>query len=305
MTTSAAWALRTRIERGGLLVVPGAANALTARLVEEAGFEAVYLTGAGIANTYLGVPDVGLVTLSEVAAHTAALHGAVEIPIIVDADTGFGSAVNVWHTVRTLERAGASAIQLEDQTFPKRCGHFADKTVISSEEMTQKIAAACDARVDADTIIIARTDALAQFGVEDACDRGNAYRSAGADMVFVEGPTTEQEIEAIANKVDAPLLLNLVEGGRTPILPHRRVDELGFSVALHANLALLATIHATTETLAHLRADGAGQDRPLTATWEERQRVVRKPWFDALGDRYFHGDEDADRPGAKPPGSDR
>jgi 2-methylisocitrate lyase-like PEP mutase family enzyme len=278
--------LQTLVTSGRLLIVPGAANALTARLIEDAGFPAVYVTGAGIANTFLGAPDIGLLSLPQLVAHVTAMREAVDLPLIVDADTGFGNAVNVWHTVRSLERAGANAIQLEDQTFPKRCGHFAGKSVIAAGEMAQKLRAAAEARRDPGVLIIARTDALAVHGLEDACERAMLYREAGADIIFVEGPRDVAEIERVAAAVAGPKLLNLVEGGVTPWLPHARLQELGFAIALYANLALLASIRAMHDVLGHLRADGDPATRPPVASWTERQNLARKPAFDALEQRF-------------------
>lgn len=278
--------LRSLVASGRLLVVPGAANALTARLVEDAGFEAVYVTGAGIANSFLGVPDIGLLALPQIAAPVAAMREAVDVPLIVDADTGFGNAVNVWHTVCTLERAGADAIQLEDQTFPKRCGHFAGKEVIATEEMVQKVLAAVEARRDPDLLVIARTDAAAVEGIDAACARANAYRAAGADILFVEGPRSEQEIERVAATVAGPKLLNIVEGGVTPWLPHERLQELSFAIVLYANLALLAGIRAMRDVLRHLRDGGDLATRPSVAGWTDRQELVRKWVFDDLERRF-------------------
>ena len=286
--------LRSRIACGQLLVVPGAADALTARVIEEVGFEAVYVTGAGIANRFLGVPDIGLLSLPEIAAHVAAMREAVDLPLIVDADTGFGNAVNVWHTVRCLERAGADAIQIEDQSFPKRCGHFEGKRVIATEEMVQKIRAAVDARRDPDLLIVARTDAAAVHGIGAACERANAYRDAGADILFVEGPRDVDEIERVAAAIDAPKLLNIVEGGVTPQLPHERLQELGFAVVLYANLALLASLRGMRDVLRHLHDGEEPATRPPVATWTERQELVRKPTFDAL-ERRFASAADTER----------
>lgn len=278
--------LRAHISTGRLLTVPGAANALTARIIEDVGFEAVYVSGAGVANTFLGVPDIGLLSLPQLVAHVTAMREAVDLPLIVDADTGFGNAVNVWHTVRALERAGASAIQLEDQTFPKRCGHFAGKSVIPAEEMVQKVRAAVEARHDSDLLIIARTDALAVESIDAACERARLYHQAGAEIIFVEGPRDGAEIERVAAAVNAPKLINLVEGGVTPHLAPARLQELGFAIALYANLALLASIHAMRETLFHLLADGDPATRPPVATWTERQELVGKSRYDALERRF-------------------
>jgi 2-methylisocitrate lyase-like PEP mutase family enzyme len=284
MTTSKKH-LRTLLGTASILTVPGGGNALTARIIEEVGFEAAYVSGAAIANTYLGVPDIGLTTVTQVADHVAAIRDAITLPLIVDADTGFGNAVSTWHTVRVLERAGADAIQLEDQTFPKRCGHFAGKDVVSISEMIDKISAAREARTDPDLLIIARTDARAGYGFEEACRRANAYRDAGADVLFVEAPQTLDEVERITTEVPGLHVHNAVEGGVTPSVPVERLEKLGYSIVLFANIALLASIRATRNTLSHLRA-GSVEDRPPIATWDERQQLIRKPWFDALSDRH-------------------
>lgn len=277
--------LRRRITTGPLLVVPGAANALTARLVEEAGFEAVYVTGAGIANTFLGLPDIGLVTLTELTAHVAAIRDATDLPLIVDADTGFGNAVSVRRTVRDLERAGADGIQLEDQLFPKRCGHFGGKQLVGTEEMVQKIHAAVDARRDDDLVIVARTDARATEGFDAAIDRAAAYREAGADVTFVEAPQTIEEVHAVPERLACPQLVNFVEGGKTPFVPLE--DLQGYSIALFANAALQGAIKGTLQVLDGLRATGSldAVAHQLTG-WQERQRLVAKPFYDALEERY-------------------
>jgi 2-methylisocitrate lyase-like PEP mutase family enzyme len=277
--------LRLLVQSQELTVVPGAGNALTTCIIEDVGFESAYVSGAAIANLFLGSPDVGLTNLTEVATHVAAIRDACSVPLIVDADTGFGNVVNTWRTVRVLERAGADAIQLEDQSFPKRCGHFAGKSVISPEEMADKIRAAREARTDPDLLIIARTDARAEHGLGEACRRALAYHEAGADMLFVEAPESIEEVETIARELPGPLVHNVVEGGVTPPIPLARLDELGYSVALFANISLLAGIRATREILLYLRRGLAGP-RPPIATWAERQDLVRKPWFDELADRF-------------------
>lgn len=277
--------LRELIDSGRLLVVPGAANALTARVIEDCGFESVYVTGAGVANTHLAVPDIGLLTFSELLAHVAAIREAVSVPLIVDADTGFGNPINVGRTVRDLERAGANAIQIEDQTFPKRCGHFAGKGVIPAEEMITKIRAAVDARRDDGTLLIARTDARAVAGLDEACARAGAYREAGADVVFLEAPRSEAEVEVVAAKVRGPQVINLVYGGVTPMLPESRLRELGFAIALHANLPLLAGLKGIQDALRTLRAGGSPDEAQLVS-WAERQRLVRRTEFEELEARY-------------------
>ncbi len=279
--------LRERLDGDELIVLPGAANALGARIIEDVGFDAAYVTGAGVANTFLGAPDLALLSLTQMADHVAAMSAAVSIPLVVDADTGYGNAVNVRHTVRTLERAGASAIQLEDQTFPKRCGHFDGKDVIESHEMVQKIRAAVEAREDPDLLLIARTDARAVHGIEEACRRANLYRDAGADVLFVEAPLDEREIEYVARHVEGRKMINYVEGGSTPALPHERLADLGFSVALYANLALLAGVGAMQRVLAELLKTGAtAESGAQNASWDERQRLVGTPEYMALSERY-------------------
>ena len=279
-----AW-LRERIASGPLLVLPGVANALGARVVEDLGFESLYVSGAGIANTFLGAPDIGLVTLSELCMHVAAIRDAVSLPLVVDADTGFGNAVSVGHTVRALERAGADAIQLEDQVAPKKCGHFEGKAVISCDEMVQKVKAAVDARTDG-LVIVARTDARAVEGLDAALERGRAYLDAGADVIFIEAPSTEEELLSLPRRLSAPHVVNLVEGGKTPLLPVSALGE--FRIALFANLSLQASMWAMQRVLGELKEHGAITPamKDHIVDWRERQRLVRKPEFDALDDRF-------------------
>lgn len=268
------------------MLVPGAANALTARIIEDLGFEAVYLTGAGLANTAFGLPDIGLVTATELAAATSAVAEASTLPLIVDADTGFGNALNVTRTVRSLERAGADALQLEDQIFPKRCGHFAGKAVVPAAEMVAKVKAAVDARRSADLLVIARTDALAVEGLGAALDRAAAYIEAGADATFVEVPTTEAELRRIA-RLPAPQIVNLVVGGKTPLLSQQALAEMGFALVLYANAALQAAMLALREVLAALRRDGGlGAVAERLIDFAERQRLVGKAEWDAREARY-------------------
>ncbi|MBF4163288.1 isocitrate lyase/PEP mutase family protein [Nocardioides sp. CBS4Y-1] len=280
--------MREIVDSGRTVVVPGGPNALTTRMIEEEGFEASYVTGAGIANTYLGMPDIGLLSLSELAMHVQAISNVVDIPLIVDADTGFGNAMNTWHTVRTLEHAGASAIQIEDQTFPKRCGHFEGKSIVPLEEMLEKVGAAVDARSDPNLLIVARTDARATHGLADAIERGNAFRDAGADIVFVEAPQSQAEIRTIAAEVPGPKVLNLVQGGKTPEPTRAEMQELGFSIALYANLPLIVSIRAVRSALSSL-ADGSADEAGPFVSWTERQSLVRKDWFDSKSDEYARG----------------
>src|SRR6185437_2038960 len=232
--------LRRAVEARRGLLVPGAANALTARIIEDLGFEAVYLTGAGLANTGFGIPDLGLVSVSELAEATAAIAESCRLPLIVDADTGFGNPLNTVRTVRLLERAGASALQLEDQVFPKRCGHFSGKAVIPAAEMAAKVKAAVDTRRSRDLLVIARTDALAVEGIDAALDRAARYVEAGADITFVEAPRTVEDLLRIAGALPVPQVVNLVVGGRTPLLPQAELAAMGFAIVLYANAALQA-----------------------------------------------------------------
>ena len=279
--------LKHAISERRALLVPGAANALTARVIEDLGFEAIYLTGAGLANTELGVPDIGLVTLTELARATDAIAGATTLPLIVDADTGFGNAINVAHTVRILERAGAAAIQLEDQSFPKRCGHFAGKELIRAAERVGKIEAAVDARGSADCLIIARTDARAVEGLDAAISRALAYAKAGADVTFVEAPESPVELAEIPRRLAVPQVANMVVGGKTPLATQAELSSMGYGLVLYANAALQASVLAMQEVLRALRRDGslAAVSNRL-AGFAERQRLVGKPDWDALELRF-------------------
>ena len=266
---------------------PGAANALFARVIEDLGFEAVYVTGAGIANMHLGAPGIGLTSITEVAQTVSAISGAVDLPVIVDADTGFGNALNVRRTVQMLERAGAAGIQIEDQVFPKRCGHFAGKTLVPVAEMVEKIKAATDARVDDDLQIIARTDARAVEGLGRALERASRFVEAGADMTFVEAPVSEDELKRIASEIKVPQVANIVFGGRTPDPGRERLAGMGFSIVLYANAVLQAALKASFDVLGSLKETGsleAVSDR--LAGFEERQRTVKKEWWDVLEERY-------------------
>jgi methylisocitrate lyase len=286
--------LRARRLQPRLLVAPGAADAITARIIEEAGFEAVYATGAGIANASLGVPDIGLTTLSEAVSQVQRIADAVHVPVIADADTGFGGPHNVVRTVRELERAGAAAIQLEDQVFPKRCGHFEGKEVVATAEMCQKIRAARYARGDPDLVLIARTDARAVEGFSSAVERCRAYVAAGADVIFFEAPRSLEELRQLPQTIAAPLLANMVEGGQTPLLDAAELEALGFRIVLFANTALRVALKAVQEAMRTLRAEGGTRsllERMLA--WEERQRLVGLPEFEALERRFATADRDS------------
>ena len=279
--------IRALLAEPGASIVPGASNALTARLVQEAGFKMVLFTGAGFANLEFGFPDLGLTTMTEVVQQVGRLVDAVDMPVLADADTGYGNPLNVRRTVRELERAGAAAIIIEDQVFPKRCGHFDGKDVIPLAEMVGKVQAAVDARRDPDTVIIARTDARAVFGIEDAIERARAFVQAGAEVTFVEAPTDSDELAAIPRSIAVPQMANMVEGGRTPVLAVGELERLGFKLVVFANAALRASVKAMQDVLEALRRDGT-TDKVLDRMvgWDERQRLVQLPAFSALEARY-------------------
>ena len=278
---------RQALTPGAGHVMPGAANALAARVIEATGHSMLMVSGAAVANTYLGVPDIGLVSLSELAGHVGAIRDAVNIPILIDGDTGFGNAISVIHTVRVLERAGANAIMLEDQTFPKRCGHFEGKDVISKAEMVQKIKAAVDTRADDNMMILARTDSRAVEGLEAALDRARAYQEAGADFLFIEAPLSNDELAAIPRELPGIHICNMVVGGKTPLLSRQELADLGYSVIVYANVALQASMMAMQRTLQHLHDQGsiAGVEDQLMM-FKERQQMVNAEHFNALAQRY-------------------
>lgn len=261
----------------GSFILPGAYDAMSAKLIEETGFKAIYATGAGISNAQLGWADVGLTSLKEVVDIVARMADVTNIPIVVDGDTGFGNAINVIRTVKEFERAGVAAIQMEDQVSPKKCGHFNGKEVITKEEMVGKIKAALDARKDGNLAIMARTDAIAVNGVEDAIDRAFAYYEAGADIIFVEAPNTIEELRQITSSLKGiPQVINLVEGGKTPLISIKEAEEIGFKIMLCANTALRSAIKGITESLRILKEDGSQENLlPLICTWEERQSLFK------------------------------
>jgi 2-methylisocitrate lyase-like PEP mutase family enzyme len=269
------------------MLVPGAADALSARIVASLGFEAVYVTGAGVTNTLLGLPDLGFISLPELAQQTSAIREAVELPLLVDADTGFGNPLNVRHAVRVLERAGANAIQIEDQVFPKRCGHFSGKQVIPVEEMMAKIRAAVDARSSRDFLIVARTDARAELGFQAAIDRAEKWVEAGADVTFVEAPESVDEMRRIPTLLKIPQVINIVPGGKTPVVNAAELASMGFAMVLYANVALQGAIAGMQAALSELKARGLlDETSGKIATFAERQRLVQKPLFDELERKY-------------------
>jgi 2-methylisocitrate lyase-like PEP mutase family enzyme len=267
--------LKNLFQRNKLLVAPGCFDGLSARLVEEAGFEAAYLSGGAVARS-MGIPDIGLVTMSEAIERAAQVVSAIKIPIIADADTGYGNAVNLVRTVREFERIGVAAIHIEDQVTPKRCGHLDGKEVVPLAEVAQKIAAALATRTDPDFCIIARTDARAVNGMDDAIERANVFAKLGVDAIFVEAPQSEEELAEIPRRLPGvPLLVNVFKGGKTPMLPMDRLEKMGYRIAIYPSETQRAAIHAMRNALSTLKREGTTEsiDDTLT-TFKERDRVV-------------------------------
>jgi 2-methylisocitrate lyase-like PEP mutase family enzyme len=267
--------LKKLLNRKQLLVAPGCFDGLSARLVQEAGFEAAYLSGGAMARS-MGIPDIGLVTMSESIERAAQVVSAIQIPVIADADTGYGNAVNLVRSVREFERIGVAAIHIEDQITPKRCGHLDGKEVISRAEMEMKLKAALDTRTDPDFCIIARTDARGVHGLEDAIGRAQAFAKLGVDAIFVEAPQSESELAEIPKRLpDVPLLVNVFKGGKTPMLPIERLQQMGYRIAIYPSETQRAAIHAMRSALTTLKRDGTTEsiDASLT-TFKERDKVV-------------------------------
>jgi 2-methylisocitrate lyase-like PEP mutase family enzyme len=283
--------LRSRLAAPPILVAPGVYDALTAHLAERAGFSAVYVSGAAIAYTRLGRPDIGLVAMSEVADTIALIRDRVASHLIVDADTGYGNALNVARTVRLFERSGANAIQIEDQALPKRCGHLDDKTLVPAQEMVGKIKAALDARHSRETLVIARTDAIAVEGFEQAIARAVAYRDAGADVLFVEAPKTRDELKRISPALKGvPLMANMVEGGKTPPLKAVELEALGFSLVIFPGGIVRAVAHTAAEFYASLAANGTSEPfRNRMYDFDGLNDVIGTPAMIELGKKYEDG----------------
>ncbi len=283
--------LRQLLKRDRLLVAPGCFDGLSARLVEEAGFEAAYLSGGAVARS-MGIPDIGLVTLSETIDRAAQVVAAVKIPIIADADTGYGNAVNLVRTVREFERTGVAAIHIEDQITPKRCGHLDGKEVIPLAEMEKKLQAALATRTDADFCIIARTDARGVHGFDDAISRGRAFAGLGVDAIFVEAPQSEEELAQIPRLIPGvPILVNVFKGGKTPMLPMARLEKMGYRIAIYPSETQRAAIHAMRRALDTLKREGTTEsiDDALT-TFKERDRVVGLDDWQKIEREYLVGD---------------
>jgi len=281
--------LRARLTRPPILIAPGIYDPLTALIAERAGFAALYVSGAAIAYTRLGRPDLGLVSMSEAVETVALIRDRVGAHLVVDADTGYGNALNVERAVRLLERAGANAIQLEDQDFPKRCGHLDDKALVSAQEMVGKIKAATDARASPDTLIIARTDAVAVEGFERAIARAALYREAGADLLFIEAPRQREELARIGASMGrgTPLMANMVEGGKTPMLPSSELEALGFALVIFPGAIVRALAKAAEEFYGSLKAHGSTEAfRPRMFDFDALNRLIGTPEMLARGKRY-------------------
>ena len=281
--------LRKRLSRKPILLAPGVYDALTASLATGAGAEAVYLSGAAIAYTRLGRPDIGLVSMTEVADTIALIRDRVATPLIVDADNGYGNALNMQRTVRLFERSGANALQIEDQSYPKRCGHLADKRLIPPEEMVGKVKAAVDARASRDTLIIARTDAIAVEGFQAAINRAGLYAEAGADALFVEAPGSKAELSTLVKALDLglPLMANMVEGGKTPVLSAAELEALGFALVIFPGGIVRAIAHAARDFYETLARDGTSAAfRNRMFDFDALNKIIGTPEMLALGKSY-------------------
>ena len=278
--------LRSLINGSGIVVAPGAFDGLSARLVEQAGFSAVYASGGAIARS-TGVPDIGLLTPDEIERRLGQMVEAVTVPLIADADTGYGNALTAQRAARAFERAGVAAFHLEDQGFPKKCGHYDDKSLVPTAEMVQRLRAVKDALHDPDFIVIGRTDAIAVEGYEAALERAAAYLEAGADMIFVEAPTTEQQIADIARRLPGLKLINMFQGGKTPLLPASRLQEFGYHVVIIPSDTQRAAIKAMQRVLAAIARDGSAAAMiEDMASFKEREAVVDTAGYLARDRRY-------------------
>jgi carboxyvinyl-carboxyphosphonate phosphorylmutase len=283
--------LRRMLAEPGIIVAPGAYDGFSARLIEAAGFEAVYMTGAGTAASHLGQPDLGLTTLTEMATHASHLASCISLPLIADADTGYGNALNVVRTVREYEKAGVAGLHLEDQVAPKKCGHIAGKQIVDAKEFADKIRAAVEYRTDPDLVVIARTDARAVSGLDDAIARANLYREAGADVIFFEAPQSREEIERVAREVKAPLLANMVQGGRTPALTATELEQLGFKIVIFPGVCMRAAVPAIEGALARLKQSGTDWPKdggPVMGPMDIFRKVGFDWWHD-VEERFTRG----------------
>lgn len=266
--------LKSRFDNGEMIVAPGIYDMISALMADRMGFKALYVTGYGTVASHLGLPDAGLATYTDMLTRVATMAKMTNTPVIADADTGYGGLLNVHHTVRGYEDAGVSAIQIEDQEFPKKCGHTPGRRVVPIEEMVSKIEVACDARRSQDFLIIARTDSRTTLGLEEALRRAEAYGRAGADILFVESPESEEEMAEIGKRLDKPLVANMVPGGRTPVLSAERLKELGFSLVIHPAAGFLATAQALENSYKDIRDNGNVTDWSLLYDFEAFNKVI-------------------------------
>lgn len=273
--------LRQLMAGNGPVVAPGGYDGISARMIERAGFPAVYASGGAIARS-TGIPDLGLMSMAEITERLTTMVDAVDVPVIADADTGYGNALNAQHMVRAFERAGVAGFHLEDQQFPKRCGHYDDKSIVPVREMAQKIRAVKDAANDPDLVLIARTDGLAVEGFEATIDRSHAYMEAGADVIFVEAPTSVEQIERIAELLPYPKLINMFAGGKTPLIPTERLGELGYAIVIIPSDLQRAAIFAMEQTLNAIKRDGSSasfQDKMVS--FGDREVIIgTKDWLE-------------------------
>jgi methylisocitrate lyase len=280
--------LRERLEdTKKIIVLPGVFDALSARVAEQVGFDAMFQTGYGSSAALLGMPDFGFLNAGETLENARRIISAVSAPVLVDADTGYGNPLNVWRLVRDLENLGASGIFLEDQIWPKRCGHMAGKEVISKDDYMPKLRSALEARRSTDFIIVARTDARAPLGLEEAIERGKAYKKAGADVIFVEAPRTVQELKQVADQIDAPLVANMIEDGVTPTLPAQELLKLGYRIAVFPLSALYSATYAMREVLTELKQTGATRrTKKMMVTFKDFNRFVDLKKYMDLEEKY-------------------
>lgn len=278
--------LKAALRAGELIVAPGVYDLISALVADGMGFKALYVTGYGVVASHLGLPDAGIATYRDMVERVGQIAKMTKTPIIADADTGYGGLLNVRHTVRGYEAAGVTAIQLEDQEFPKKCGHTPNRRVVPLDDMLRKIEVACDSRSSTDFLIIARTDSRTGLGIDEALRRGEAFAKAGADIVFIESPESEAEMVAIAERIEAPLLANLVHGGRTPMLPAKRLAEIGFAVAIYPALGFLATAAALETAYADLRDTGATSTDTPMYSFERFNRLIGFPEIWEFEKRY-------------------
>lgn len=280
--------LREQLEnKSKIIVLPGVFDALSARIAEQVGFEAMFQTGYGSSAALLGMPDFGFLNAGETVDNARRIIRAVSVPVLVDADTGYGNPLNVWRIVRDLESLGAAGIFLEDQIWPKRCGHMAGKDVISKDDYMPKLKAALEARRSKDFVIVARTDARAPIGLGEAIERGKAYRKAGADVIFVEAPMSIQELKKVADEIDAPLVANMIEDGVTPNLPASELLKLGYRVAVYPLSGLYSATYAMREVFEELKKTGATkQTRKMMVTFKDFNRFIDLQKYTDLEKRY-------------------